>query len=527
MASALRIFPVNGKGERMDGKHKPLWMDSQETLGLPSLTDNEQTDVVVVGGGITGLTAARLLVEAGRRVVLLEQERIGSGTTGGTTAHVTQVPDRRFKEIDAKFGHEGARQLVASSRAALERIAAWGEADGIDCDFQRVPAFLYTESPEEVEELEKEARIAREAGMDAELVRDVPLPFRTSAAVRYGGQARFHPTAYLSGLARRLVASGGQIHEKTRVVEVHGGDHGQPCRVVTEQGFAVTAEAVLFATHTPAGFTLLHAELEAYRSYVMAVRLRGGQAPPDGLFFDTADPYNYTRLQPTDRGDLLIVGGKDHVTGREQDTEASYRALESYIRERWDVESIEYRWSAQFYEPPDGLPLIGQSLTADRVYVATGYSGTGMVFGTLGGLLLADLALGRPNPWADLYRTTRFKPLASGPHLAKLNLGVAKHFIQDRVEIPRVQDLSAVPLGEGRVVQIDGEKVAVYRGEDGTLRTISPVCTHAGCIVQWNAGEKTWDCPCHGGRYTPEGKVIEGPPVKGLAPVQLHARAGK
>lgn len=511
----------------MDRKQKPLWVDTRETPVFPSLTENEQADVVVVGAGITGLTAARLLVEAGRRVVVLEQERVGSGTTGGTTAHVTQVPDRRFKEIDSKFGHDGVRQLVASSRAALERIAAWVEADGIDCDFQRVSAFLYTESADEIEELEKEARAAREAGMDAELVRDVPLPFQTAAAVRYAGQARFHPAAYLSGLARRVTEGGGRIYEKTRVVEVDGGDEGKPCRVVTEKGSVVTAEAVLFATHTPAGFTLLHAELEAYRSYVMAVRLRGGQTPPDGLFFDTADPYNYTRLQPTDQGDLLIVGGKDHVTGREEDTDGCYRALESYIRERWEVESIEYRWSAQFYEPPDGLPLIGQSLSSDRVYVATGYSGTGMVFGTLGGMLLADLVLGRPNPWADLYRTTRFKPLASGPHLAKLNFGVAKHFIQDRVEIPKVHDLSAVPLGEGRVVQIDGEKVAVYRGEDGTLRTISPVCTHAGCIVQWNAGEKTWDCPCHGGRYTAEGQVIEGPPVKGLAPVQLHAKAGK
>ena len=509
----------------MDGKKTSLWTDTRETPAFPPLAGDPHFDVVVVGAGITGLTAARLLVEAGKTVAVLDQDRIGSGTTGGTTAHVTQVPDRWFREIDSKFGRDGTRAFVASSRAALDRIAAWVEGDGIECDYQRVPAYLYTESTDEMGELEKEARIAREAGMSAELVREVPLPFRVAAGVRFDGQARFHPVAYLSGLARRIVERGGQIYEKTRVLEVQE-EKGSPCRVITEGGGTVTASQVIFATHTPAGFSLLHAELEPYRSYVVAVRLRD-QLPPDALFFDTADPYNYTRLQPGERGDLLIVGGKDHPTGEETETEASYRELEAYVRERWNVDSVEYRWSAQFYEPPDGLPLIGEALSSDRVFVATGYSGIGMMFGTLGGMLLTDRILGRPNPWADLYRTTRLKPLAAGPHLAKLNLKTAKHFVQDRVMLPKIQDLSEVPLGEGMVVEVEGEKVAVYRGAEGVVHTLSPVCTHAGCFVRWNSGEKSWDCPCHGSRFTPSGGVIEGPAVKGLEPVQVRARAGR
>ena len=513
----------------MSGKSQgTLWDTGVEMPVFPPLEGDARVDVAIVGGGITGLTAARLLVREGRRVALLDQGRIGTGTTGGTTAHVTQVPDRRYKELTAKFGRDVMRTVVESSRVALDRIGSLIEEDGIDCDFVRIPAWLYTESEDEVSDLEEEARIARELGVRAELVRDVPLPFPVAAAVRFEDQARFHPLSYLASLARTVVAEGCRIYEDTRVVAVHGGAHdgdkNEPCRVETERG-NILADAVLFATHTPAGFSLLHAEIEPLRSYVMTVRLRG-QEPPDGLFFDTADPYNYTRMQPTPEGPVLIVGGKDTKTGDEHEEE-SYRALEAYIRQRWNVESIEQRWSAQFYEPPDGLPLIGGALTSPRVFVATGYSGTGMVFGTLGGMLLADFALDRANPWADVYRTSRFKPLAGGPQVAKLNLEVATRFVKDRVTVPKVSDLSEVPVGEGRVVEIGGERVAVYREEGGAFHAVSPVCTHAFCIVHWNAAEKSWDCPCHGGRYQPDGSVIEGPPVKGLEPVVIEALTGR
>ncbi len=494
-------------------EHKALWDDGAEMPEYPALSGDERVDVAIVGAGITGLTAARLLVREGKRVAVLDQGRVGSGTTGGTTAHVTQVLDIRFKELLSKWNREDARVVVDSSRAALELIAALVEEDGIDCDFARVPAFLYTEHRDEVSWLEEEVTAAHEAGIPAELAGELPLPFPVAGAVRFEDQARFHPLQYLASLAATVHRNGGRIHENTRVVDV---DPGEPCRVKTERG-TVTADSVLFATHTPAGFSLLHAELEPLRSYVLGVRLRGGAEPPDGLFFDLADPYHYTRRH----GDVLIVGGADHKTGH-GDPEGSYRTLEEYVRRRWDVESIDYRWSAQFYHPPDGLPMIGESLSSSRVFLATGYSGAGMVYGTLGGMLMADLALGRENPWARVYRPSRIKPLAAGPQVAKLNLEVAVDFVKDRVASPKIRDLSEIPAGEGRVVEIEGERVAVYREASGAVHAVSPVCTHAACVVRWNAAEKTWDCPCHGGRYSPDGQVLEGPPVKGLRPVQLR-----
>ncbi|HEV2855397.1 MAG TPA: FAD-dependent oxidoreductase [Thermoanaerobaculia bacterium] len=491
-------------------KHQSLWSDI-EMPGYPALDGDVRVDVAIVGAGITGLTAARLLVREGKQVAVLEQSRVGSGTTGGTTAHVTQVPDLRYRDLRSKFGRDDLRMVVDSSRAALELIASLVEEDAISCDFVRIPAYLYTEHPSEVSRLEEEVEAAHEAGMPAALVSEVPLPFPLAGAVRFEDQARFHPLSYLASLARTVHANGGRIHEETRVI---GVEAGEPCRVRTERG-TVTAESVLFATHTPAGFSLLHAELEPMRSYVLGARLRGGN-PPDGLFFDTADPYNYTRRQ----GDFLLVGGKDHKTG-EGDPEESYRALEEYVRKRWDVESIDYRWSAQYYDPPDGLPMIGRALTSGHVWLATGYSGVGMVFGTLGGMLLSDFALGRENPWAEVYRPSRIKPLAAGPHVAKLNLEAATAFVKDRVTIHKIRDLSEVPVGEGRVVEIGGERAAVYREESGAVHAVSPVCTHALCIVHWNAAEKSWDCPCHGSRFAIDGGVLEGPAVKALAPVAV------
>jgi glycine/D-amino acid oxidase-like deaminating enzyme/nitrite reductase/ring-hydroxylating ferredoxin subunit len=499
----------------MANDHRTLWWDTVKGAEeYPPLTGDQRVDVAVVGAGITGLTAARLLVREGKRVAVLDQGRVGSGTTGGTTAHVTQVPDLRYHQLRSKWGADDLRVVVDSTRAALERIAAFVEEDAIDCDFTRIPAFLYTEHQDEVSKLEEEVQAANEAGMPASLVRETPLPFPVAAAVRYEDQARFHPLSYVASLARTVHRNGGRIYENTRVVEVEAGE---PCRVRTERG-TLLADSVLFATHTPAGFSLLHAELEPYRSYVVGAHLRQG-TPPDGLFFDTEDPYNYTRRQ----GDLLIVGGKDHKTGEDGKPEESYRELEEYVRRRWDVASIDYRWSAQFYDPPDGLPMIGRAVTSQQVFVATGYSGVGMVFGTLGGMLLADFALERENPWAEVYRPSRIKPLAAGPQVLKMNLEAGVAFVKDRLTTHKVETLTEIPPGEGRVVEVNGKRTAVYRDESGAAHAVSAVCTHAGCLVHWNSAEKSWDCPCHGSRFAIDGGVLEGPAVKGLEAVEVSA----
>lgn len=504
------------------GASVSVWIDTTTDTTFPPLSGNVSVDVAIVGGGITGLTAAVLLKRAGVSVAVIEASQIGSGVSGYTTAHITEAADERYKNLISKFGEENAKLVAQSNRAAIKRIAAFVKELQLDCDFQRLPGYLYAEKKKDISLLEKEAEAACQLDIPATFTNVVPLPFPVKAGVLFPDQAQFHSLKYLQGLAKAISGGGCYIFEQSFVTNITGD---KPCQLQTEFG-TVKAEHVILATHTPISnpsmlpdVLLLHAKIVPYRSYVLGVRLKEQQAPL-GLFWDTAEPYHYTRSYTDASGELLIVGGGDHKTGNIANTEQSYEQLEAYARSRYHVASIDYRWSAQLYEPVDGLPYIGKSLAHSNVYVATGYSGNGMTFGTVAGMLLTDLILGRKNPWIELYDPNRVKPLAGVQMFVLENLDVARHFVVDRFK-QDVREPSDVQPGEGKILNINGERVAVYRDETGVEHALSPVCTHLGCIVNWNNTEKSWDCPCHGGRFSCTGQVLNGPPVKALEPKQL------
>jgi glycine/D-amino acid oxidase-like deaminating enzyme/nitrite reductase/ring-hydroxylating ferredoxin subunit len=464
-------------------------------------------DVAVVGAGITGLTAALLLKRAGKRVAVIEAGQIGTGVTGATTAHLTTMLDMRYQDLIGKWGADGARDAAASSRAAIKQIAQIA-AEQIDCDFEWVDGYLYTEDARQLAMLHAEAKATERIDLETTLTGQAPLPYPVRGALRFERQAQFHPLKYLQGLARAVEGDGSRIYEQTRVLDVADRE---PCRVQTETG-TVTADSVILATHVPINDLLFTALVAPYRSYVLGLRLN--ESVPNGLFWDTAEPYHYIRGY----GDTLIVGGADHKTGQEQDTEAHYRQLEAFARARFQVAEITYHWSSQVYEPVDGLPYIGKHPLKHHVYVATGFSGTGMTFGTLAAMLLRDELLGQENQWAELYSTTRIKPLAGGKRFIAEGVNVAAQAVGGWLSPAETEDFADIEPGQGRIAEVDGKKLAVYRDEHSAVHALSPICTHAGCIVAWNSAERTWDCPCHGGRYSPTGEVIEGPPSRGLQP---------
>ncbi|HUR79622.1 MAG TPA: FAD-dependent oxidoreductase [Thermoanaerobaculia bacterium] len=479
-----------------------LWEATASAPRYEPLRGDVRADVVIVGAGITGITAALLLAEKGRSVVVIEKDIVTAGETGNTTAHITEAIDARYHYIKRHWSMEEARLVAEASRAALEKIAELVQRFSIDCRFKRVPGYLYTEKRKYVAELKNEAVAAREAGLDAQYVDQVPLPFETRGAVLWPNQAQFHPRQYVNALAKQAVAAGAQIFENTFATRVDKGV------VETEHG-TVTAEHVFMATNVPiGGFTHVHVKGSAYRSYAMAFVENG--AHPDGLFWDTADPYHYTRWQETDQGTFLIVGGEDHRVGEEENTDACFDRVAAYTREYFGEHAERFRWSGQIIEPHGGLPLIGGS---KDVYVSTGYSGQGMTFGTVGAMIVTDLILGVANPWADVFDTARNRPHMTTREFITANAHFPAHLLSDRLTSADVEGKSVhdVPAGAGKILEIDGKKTAAYRDDLGRLHCLSPVCTHMKCDVAWNEAERTWDCPCHGSRFAPTGEVLNGP----------------
>ncbi len=489
-----------------------LWIATQEGSGFPSLKGNLAVDVAIVGGGITGLTAATLLKEAGLTVAVIEAGRLAEGVSGYTTAHLTEALDRSYETLIKDFGEDGARLAAESSRAALSAIEGLVGQGGIECGFTKLPAYQYTEDADRVPELEAERKAALSIGVRVSLTHNVPLPFTVAGALRFDNQAQFHPRRYLHALALAVPGGGSQVFENTRVMAIEDGD---PCRVVTESA-TVTARDVIVATHGPFSNVLLQTKVANYQSYVLALRLKTGEEAPLGLFWDTEDPYHYIRAQTTDKGPLLLVGGEDHKTGQDDNTVERFEALLEFARRRFKVASVQYRWSDQVVEPVDGLPFIGRGLASRHVYLATGYSGTGLTLGTLAAMLNTDLILGRENPYQDLYNPNRFKPVASIVDFVKENKDFPVHLVRDHLKGAEVESLAGVARGEGRIVELSGAKTAVFRDEHGLLHAVSPVCTHLGCIVAFNGAEKTWDCPCHGSRFDKDGKVLCGPAIHPL-----------
>lgn len=487
-----------------------IWSSVSRRASFPQLQEkNLHVDVVIVGGGITGVTTAFLLKSSGKRVALLEAQSIGSGVTGKTAAHLTEAIDTRYSVLEKAFGAEGARLAAQSSRAAIEMVGELDARLSLRADFERLPGYLYSERDADVETLRRELEAARAAGLVVEFG-SAPLPFPVAGAICFRNQAQFNPITYLTGLAGHVVGNGSQVYEQSRVVSIH---EDEPCRITLEHGVVLTAERVVLATNAPLNRLLLQTKVSSYRSYVVA-----GQSsePLHGLFWDTDDPYHYVRSLRAGNRNYLVVGGEDHKTGQESNTHERFDKLLGFAT-RFGLRNAEYRWSAQVVEPVDGLPLIGRNGSSDAVFVATGFSGNGTTFGTVAAMILRDACLDQLNPYADLFHATRIKPLAALTTFVEENVDFPLHLVVDRVRKPDAGTLEEIGMGQGKIVRAGGERIAAYRDEEGHLHAVSPVCTHLGCHVTFNDAEKSWDCPCHGSRFDVDGRILNGPAIRPLA----------
>jgi glycine/D-amino acid oxidase-like deaminating enzyme/nitrite reductase/ring-hydroxylating ferredoxin subunit len=497
------------------GRAESLWSATSDLPVYPRLSRHRSCEVLVVGAGITGLLTALMLQRAGREVVVIEASRIGSGATGRTTAKLSSLHGLAYAELWRSLGASAAEVHGAANEEGITTIEGLVEELGIDCDFRRRANYTYAESDDDAEAVAREAEAAQALNLPARLVYDLPLPFSTSAAVRFEQQAEFHPLRFLAGLAAHLTSVGVAVYEGTRALGVSQGD---PCQVGTTGG-TVRAGHVVVATGIPfldrgMFFTRTHPE----RSYALAVRLVG--PAPEGMFLSTEQPAHTIRAYQSDGDELLIVGGESHKTGQGGDTARRYRRLEAWARERFEVASVEYRWSTQDYMPADGLPFVGRLWPfSHRILTATGYKKWGLAQAATAAQVIRDAVIEHPNPFADVYNTNRLNLQASAGALVKEGLDDGSRLVLDRLRLRSSASTELRP-GTGRVVSSRGRQVAVACDTSGRLHAVSARCTHLGCIVSWNSGEQSWDCPCHGSRFDVDGSVLQGPAVTPLAPRQ-------
>jgi len=497
----------------MDTRTSSLWSLNAPARSAAPLAGDTACDVCVVGGGIAGLTAAYLLAREGKSVVVLDAKpAVAAGETERTTAHLAWAIDDRFTHVASVRGDDVARAAAASHRAAIDLIGDVAAREGIACDYRRLDGFLFPGS-DGPDALREEAKTLRRLGLPFEHA-DLVLPGgRRVESLRFPDHGQFHPIKYLAGVAAAVRRYGGVIHTETVVEKVRGGS---PCTVTTTHGHTVRAGAVVVATNNPfeAG-TTLHNKVAAYITYAFAADVPKGSVAP-GLYWDTEDPYHYVRLQPGDGFDFLIVGGEDHKTGQADDQPARWDRLEAWARERFPaLGAVRHHWSGEVFETPDGLGLIGLApWNGDHVFVITGDSGMGMTHGTLGARLVADLVLGRSNELAAVYSPSRWMPAALRTLLGE-NLNMAAQYAA-WLTGGDVSGPDAIPPGHGAVVRRGLSKLAVFKDEAGKVTELSAVCPHMGCVVRWNPGERMWDCPCHGSRFSATGTCLHGPSTTDL-----------
>lgn len=520
--------PSSANGIVTSGANRSFWFCSgAQPLGYEKLNKDVETDILIIGGGISGLTTAYCLAKEGRKVVLVEDGFIGSGETGRTTAHITCALDDRYFSLEKRFDPETAKLAAESHTAAIEFIAKTVVEHNINCHFKKVDGYLFLHPSDKKESLEEEYAATLRVGLETELLDYVPYlsSEETKMAIKFPNQGQFHIMMYLKGLADAVQQLGGKIYTQTKADDITS-------KGATANGYDIKANHIVVATNTPINdWVTMHTKQWPYRTYVIGAKIPKGKLPY-ALWWDTGDhdskwicqPYHYVRLEEfDDQYDILIVGGEDHRTGQADDEhipeEKRYDRLLEWTKKRFhDISEVAFKWSGQVMEPLDSLAYIGKNPGNDNIYIITGDSGNGMTHGTIGGMLLKDLILERDNPWAKMYDPSRITFSTAGDYLREVSNMVAQ--FADWITPEDIKHASDLQPGEGGVLVSGLRKITIYRDHNDKLHSCSAVCPHLGGILQWNADEKSFDCPLHGSRFTFDGKVINGPAISDLKKVE-------
>ncbi len=494
-------------------RNRSYWFDTAPRSAFPRLQGKIEVDVAIVGGGMVGINTARLLKDQGMSVAVVEAREVGGEVTGKSTAKITSQHNISYTKIAGKFGEEGARLYGEANEAGLARIRSLADEHGLYCDLETRPAFTFTREDAHVREIEEEAGLAIRLGLPASMTRETGLPFDVRAAMRWDNQAQFHPVKYVAGLAATVAGDGCHVFEASRVID------WDPDRIATAEG-EVKAKHVVMATHMPLGQVgFFYAEAYPHIHPVIMGKAERARVP-EGMYISVETPRHSVRgHRDGDGQDWLIFAGPAFKAGHVDEERANFADLERFAMDNFGVRP-DYRWTNEDYTPMDGAPFIGWSSSLPNPYlVATGFNAWGITNGMAAAILIADILAGRTNAWLQLYDATRVKPIAGAREFARGNADVASHLVGGYMA-SKPKDFAALAPGDAAILKVDGETIAAFKDEQGRIHAVSAACTHMGCLVGWNETDRSWDCPCHGSRFTLSGEVMHGPAVKPLEPYQ-------
>ena len=497
-----------------------VWRGTAQGTGFAMLDGEATADVLIIGGGITGVTLAVLLAEQGKQVVLLEAGEIGSGTTGNSTGNLYETVANGMQEITSRWGAEVARHVAQERRAAIDFVQS--RCDKLpDVGFRRWALVQWAQATSDQPSIDKEIEALEAAGARVERANSVPatLPAAMGDVLVLRGQAQFHPQAYVAAMAQMAAKAGARLHEHSRVLELDTKKR----RAVTASG-AVQAREIVMATHTPKGIHLVHTEMPVHREYAIALEM-DAEAPSPGpgtFWWHGSEGLSMRTVQAGERH-FLVLAGQEHKVGI-HNAKAGLMSLENLAQKHFAGRPVAWRWSAQNYRGADALPYIGRN--ASDCFVATGFSTDGLTWGTVAARLIAAELLGHKAAFADLVKPNRLSPVKGAKNIIEENVTVVKQLVKDYLTSRQDEKLSALQPGDSAIVDVEGETLAAWRAPDGELFAVSSVCPHMGCKVHWNSVETSWDCPCHGSRFRPDGTVIEGPALSPLKRKEMPSLAG-
>ncbi len=490
-----------------------LWCETTPSTSYPQLTEDIETDVAIVGGGLVGITCALLLKTEGLKITVVDGSTIAMGTTSHSTAKITVQHGIIYDKLITTLGRERAQQYVDANKSAMEFIRKTIKENNIDCSLESQDAYIYSCKQKYVSQLDKEVSAANSLGIDAEYLTEIPLPLKVLCAERFSNQYQFHPRKYLLSLAEKLSEDGCQIFENTRIMDLN--QDGAKTVLITAENKRITAKYVFLASHFPCCDKggMYFTRLYPMRSYVVAVAL--DEPYPGGMYITAETPGLSIRHQLLEGGDAILFGGESHQTGQGKDTREHYQKLLKYAEDHFTVKQVLYHWSTQDYDTPDSLPYAGHlTSSTPNIFMASGFHKWGFTNGTASAMIIRDLIIKGKSPWEDAYNPQRFTPAASSATFIQENLDVAKNLVKGKLE--SADKSPEILPGEARIIDVEGKRAGAYRDEKGILHVVDTTCTHLGCELNWNAAEKTWDCPCHGSRFSYDGKIVEGPAVHQL-----------